>query len=90
MKLYCSLRNSAREWNRPTARSRENYCARLAGNRPEAEKRPAAHSRETLRAPGRENGPKPKNGPPARSRSARPALQAATWVWAGKDSPHLG
>jgi hypothetical protein len=34
--------------------------------------------------------PEMETGPSARSRSARPALQAATWAWAGKVSSRLG
>jgi hypothetical protein len=34
--------------------------------------------------------PEMETGPPARSRSARPALQAATWAWARKVSSPTG
>jgi hypothetical protein len=34
--------------------------------------------------------PETEISPLARSRSARPALQAATWAWAGKASSRLG
>jgi hypothetical protein len=57
VKCYCSLQNSARKWNWPTARSREIYSALLAGKRPKAEKRSTGPlALGASRAPGRNLG----------------------------------